>query len=714
VLILTTRNRIAVTIVERGMTRRLTVLALGIGLLAAGCSSHRTSSIPHSFAPGTYRLIAFDSCDDALNGLRSAASQMVGTYGFGGGYAVDERGLPVPSAAQPPQAAGAQPQPMTDNGAAKAAPNAAGGAQGAPGSADEPEFSGTNSHETNADEPDLVKTDGHRIVTVTGTTLRVVDAAGRRLTGLIDLATAGVSGSSPGELLLFGDHALVLMHQPVMYAMPATGAAKGANVDLAPVSGSELVLVNLPGPPTVLSTVHVSADLLDARQTGSTARVVLRSSPHIAMPPYQPNQTNDQRIGARKAAVEQAGLDAWLPRIEVTTGSTTKQVSVACDDISRPESYSATSILTVLSFDLGADALGDGRPVVLAADGNTVYGTGPTLYVASDQRWKPVPATPGGGAAKAVPAAHTEIYKFDTSGERPVFVAGGTVAGYLLNQYALSEWNGSLRVATTSVGQPSATTRATTQAGVYVLAQDGEHLSVKGSVEGLGKGEQIYAVRFVGPVGYVVTFRQTDPLYTVDLADPAHPTVAGQLKIPGYSAYLHPAEGSKLIGVGQNANAQGRISGTQVSLFDVGDLASPSRLASYTLAGSHSDAEFDPHAFLYWPATGLLVIPLQSYTPATPVPGPVPTNDIGGAVKPGSTSLKLAPQFGALVLKVSGSTIAEVGFITHPSDGSSGYYYPPQILRSLIVDKTLWTVSAGGLLASDMTTLVRQAWVPFN
>ena len=695
------------------MTRRnrlgLTAMVLALGLLAAGCSSHRTSTIPHSFAPGTFRLIAFDSCDDALNGLRSAASQMVGTYGFGGGYAVDNRGgLPVPSAAQPPQAAtGAAP------GAANEMGDAAKSAGGSQGSADTPDFSGTNSHEANADEPDLVKTDGHRIVTVTGTTLRVVDAASRRLTGLIDLATAGASGGSPGELLLFGDHALVLMRQPVMYAVPGTAGAK-TNVDIAPVSGSELVLVNLAGAPTVLSTVHVSADLLDSRQTGSTARVVLRSAPHIPMPPYQPNQTNDQRIAAGKAAVEQAGLDAWLPTIEVTTGSSTKKVSVACDDISRPESYSATSILTVLSFDLGDDNLGDGRPVVLAADGNTVYGTGPTLYIASDQRWKPVPFT-ARGAAATVPTAHTEIYKFDTTGERPVFVAGGTVPGYLINQYALSEWKGNLRVATTSTGQTSATTRTATQAGVYVLAQDGEHLSLKGSVEGLGKGEQIYAVRFVGSVGYVVTFRQTDPLYTVDLGDPAHPTVVGQLKIPGYSAYLHPADGSKLIGVGQNANAQGRISGTQVSLFDVGDLASPSRLASYTLTGSHSDAEFDPHAFLYWPATGLLVIPLQSYnaTP-TPVPGPVPTNNVGGGVAPASTPVKVAPQFGALVLKVSGSTITEVGFITHPSDGTSGYYYPPQILRSLIIDKTLWTVSYGGLLASDMTTLARQAWIPFN
>ena len=280
--------------------------------------------------------------------------------------------------------------------------------------------------------------------------------------------------------------------------------------------------------------------------------------------------------------------------------------------------------------------------------------------------------------------------------------------GNLINQYALSEWHGNLRVASTSTTQPSPTARATTQSGVYVLAQDGEHLTVKGSVEGLGKGERIYAVRFVGPVGYVVTFRQTDPLYTVDISDPAHPAVKGELKIPGYSAYLHPADGSRLIGVGQNANAQGRVSGTQVSLFDVGDVATPARLATYTLSGAHSEAEFDPHAFLYWPASGLLVIPLQqSYAVPVPVP-PVPTNDTKGVAVPA----KVAPSFGALVLRVNGASITEVGFVTHPSGGD--FYYSPQIQRSLIIDRTLWTVSAGGLLASDSTTLARQAWVPFN
>ena len=216
----------------------------------------------------------------------------------------------------------------------------------------------------------------------------------------------------------------------------------------------------------------------------------------------------------------------------------------------------------------------------------------------------------------------------------------------------------------------------------------GEQLVQVGAIEGLGKGERIYSVRFVGPIGYVVTFRQTDPLYTVDLGDPTKPTVRGELKIPGYSAYLHPADGNRLIGVGQDATNQGRVTGTQVSLFDVGNLADPARLAKYSLPGTYSEAEFDPHAFLYWPASGLLVVPLQGrYGVAMPVE---PNGGPGTVVAP---SREFAPASGALVLRVSGTNITELGFISHPGTVNNGGY-PMPIRRSLIIDTTLWTVSA--------------------
>ena len=163
-----------------------------------------------------------------------------------------------------------------------------------------------------------------------------------------------------------------------------------------------------------------------------------------------------------------------------------------------------------------------------------------------------------------------------------------------------------LRAATTS------TAGNESQSYVTVLATQGGRLEKAGQVGGLGRGERIYAVRFIGDRGYVVTFRQTDPLYTLDLADPAHPRVTGELKILGYSAYLHPVGEHELLGVGQDATPEGVQLGTQVSLFDVSDPAAPRLLHRAGLGGStSSDVEFDHHAFLWWAPKRLAVVPVS-------------------------------------------------------------------------------------------------------
>jgi hypothetical protein len=281
-------------------------------------------------------------------------------------------------------------------------------------------------------------------------------------------------------------------------------------------------------------------------------------------------------------------------------------------------------------------------------------------------------------------------------------------------------------VATTNSGAFGYGIEQAPQSAVYELEQSGDQLVIVGKVGGLGAGEQIYAVRFIGPVGYVVTFRQIDPLYTLDLTDPAQPRVVGQLELSGYSAYLYPIDATHLIGIGQDANALGQTTGTQISLFDVSDPAAPVRLAVYDLQFGHSDAEFDPHAFLYWPASRLLVIPVQlpSAAPmpapppeAPPVPTPLPQ---GGTGQGGSASAGPAtpavpsywPQSEAVVLHVGVNSFTELGTITHPT--TSANPYGGQIQRSLIVGNALWTLSGAGLKANDMATLTPLAWVPFS
>jgi uncharacterized secreted protein with C-terminal beta-propeller domain len=203
-----------------------------------------------------------------------------------------------------------------------------------------------------------------------------------------------------------------------------------------------------------------------------------------------------------------------------------------------------------------------------------------------------------------------------------------------------------------------------------------------GIVSGLGPGENIHSVRFMGSRAYVVTFRQTDPLYVVDLRNPAKPVVSGQLELTGYSAHLQPAGDGKLIGIGQEASASGRTQGTQISLFDVSDPAAPRRLARHFVEGGQSGAEWDPHALLYWPATRLLVVPVSQFFP-----------------------LKDAePKDSALALRVTDDGLQLLGNVTQPQ--------APTIRRTFVAGGALWTMSDAGLQSSGLSTMERTAWLP--
>jgi uncharacterized secreted protein with C-terminal beta-propeller domain len=630
-------------------------------LLLSGCTGEAAAPDPVPAPAGRFQLVAFDSCAEALTGLKQAASAVVGPWGFGG----------VARAAAMPDAAGER--------------AAANSSAGTPADAVAPSYSGTNTHEAGVDEPDMVKTDGRRIVTVTRGVLHVVDPSSRRVTGRLDLAegadeTAGWHG---GQLLLHGDHALVLTPDHT----PAAGEPRPDGIVARPMmpyaTAHRFLLVDLAGAPRIVSSYRFDGSLVDARQVGPTARVVVRSVPRLEfpVPGGEDRRSDGQRIAENRRVIEESTLDDWLPRYETSNGAAVTKGQVGCEHLSRPTEYTGTSMLTVLSFDLAGTSLGDGQPTTVVADGQTVYSNGASLYVTSDQQWRttwwdfdPRRFTPD--------EQTTDIYRFDTSQPgRPRFAGAGSVPGWLVNQYALSEWEGHLRVATTS-GELWNGERPTSSS-VYVLRVGDSGLDQVGQVGGLGKGERIYAVRFAGATGYVVTFRQVDPLYTVDLSRPATPRVVGELKITGYSAYLHPADGGRLIGVGQEASAEGRTRGAQVSLFDVSDVARPVRLAQHHVEDGYSEAEFDPHAFLYWPADGLLVVPLVSY---------VSGRENGGG----------------LVLRVSGDAITELGLVRHPGAGSQ---FGSAIRRSLMIDGALWTLSDAGLRATDPSSMKDLGWL---
>jgi uncharacterized secreted protein with C-terminal beta-propeller domain len=287
------------------------------------------------------------------------------------------------------------------------------------------------------------------------------------------------------------------------------------------------------------------------------------------------------------------------------------------------------------------------------ADAQTVYASASNLYVAT-QRWDPATA-----------ASTTAIHRFALRADGADYAATGSVPGSILSQWSLSEQGSVLRVASTGERDSTVTTL-------------NPALQRIGSVAGLGPDERIRGVRFIGDIGYVVTFRQTDPLYTVDLSDPAAPKVAGELQLLGYSAYLHPVGDGLLLGVGQDATDQGRLQGAQVSLFDVSDPAAPKLLDRRSLgAGSFTGVESDHHAFTWWPATHLALLPVS---------GP---------------SMR-----GAIGVTVGRTGLGDGGTVAAAADASFS--------RSVVVgDRVLFVDPSAGVQAAALAGLGAQGWLAF-
>lgn len=709
---------------KHGPTRLRTLLGATAGagaLVLAGCTAGSTPGTGGVNLPGVaaaaVRLVSFDSCEQALTELKDAAEPHVSPYGIQPGWDTFEVpvDLEMDGSAGAPDAAvdmadEAAPAPLAADDAPADALAAERAASEAAGSG---EYSGTNVHEAGVDEPDLVKTDGRRLITIQNQTLRVVDLERQEVAGTLELPGAAE------QLLLSGDRLLIVTHSwdAPMIDAPMMDDGRGLAAITMPAPESvEFVLVDISGAPRVLERLAVGGSYTDARLVGSTARLVLRSSPRVptVYPDHRGNE--DDARDANLAALRSSTIDDWLPQYVHRVGSTERTGRlVDCADVSRPDEYSGVSMLNVVTVDLSAGLAPVGTVSVLG-DGHTVYATGESLYVADGGQWW------FGGADEV-----TQLHKFDISGSgKPSYRGSGAVEGWLINQYAMSEHEGYLRVATTTEdfrrpmrledGPPS-------ESQVVVLAEQDGELEVVGRVGGLGQGERIYAVRFMGPVGYVVTFRQIDPLYTIDLTDPTAPALRGELKIPGYSAYLHPVGDGRLVGVGQDATEEGRQLGTQVSLFDVSDLDDPRRIATYGVDNATSEVEFDPHAFLYWPRDELLVLPLRTVFWAEPLPLPMPDEPV--AEQDGATENDAAliaprqpPAGVALVLRLDGDRFTEVGTIEHPAseiDQRQPYdYVDASVRRSLVVGDTLWTLSAAGVMGHHTGTLDEQAWIPFD
>ena len=649
------------------MRKRTVLLVLAAALLPVLLAATETrpaaANATFTGANGT-RLQSFGTCDRLLGYAKQHTLPLVGAWGLGG------QALPV------------------DGVTAVAAPVA--GDSRSYGSAGV-DYSTTNVQEDGVDEPDLVKSNGSHLFVVRSSQVFAVDVRGRRprLTGSLQLP--------PGagyELLLHDDRLLVLSHGGgIAIDVPQGGIRR--SLPFRP-SQSSLIEIDVSNPAAlrIVRSLVLDGDYVSARLVGAVARVVTVSSMPRALPftaPVGPSpEAAASALARNRAVVRTATIRTWLPRYTVKgrRGETLSRHSlVQCRNVLRPAAYSGLGLLTVLTVDLDKGlALVDSDSVL--ADGRTVYASRESLYVAT-QRWFAQPAAAG---AADPPKTTTAIHKFDISDPGSTHYRGsGTVPGYLLSQWSLSEYRGVLRVASTE--EPTWWNPGPGEASASLVTTLGERdgaLVQFGQVGGLGRGERVYAVRFIGDTGYVVTFRQVDPLYTLDLSAPTRPRVVGELKLLGYSAYLHPLGDGLLLGIGQDATEEGRALGTQLSLFDVSDLRRPVRLQARALGSSWSEAESDHHAFLWWGPSRLAVLPVQAYAEK--------------------------PFLGAIGFRVGRGGIDEVGRVTHagePGSPSADRIGGIPIRRSLVVGDLLYTVSDSGVKATGLATFADNGWAAF-
>jgi uncharacterized secreted protein with C-terminal beta-propeller domain len=624
--------------VSRG---RVAIVVALMVVLAAAFALQATA------APRTGRLVAFRSCAGLLGYVKAQAAPFVTADGLGlrAGVAVGSGAGPGGVAAP---AAGSSPQQGVD-------------------------YSGTNVQEAGVDEPDMVKTNGVTLFAVENGQLEAVGVGGAR-PKLLD--TLKLDSGWSHELLLSGTHLLVLSRggywiQPLP-AEPATMIAPQA-------SSSTLTEVDVSDPAAlkVVQTLRLDGAYLDARMIGSTVRVVSSSSLPIELPYVTPSGATAEALAAaeakNRAVVASSRLAAWLPTYRL--GKQPARPLVSCRAVRRPAIFSGLGMLNVTTIDL-AKGLAPVDSTAVMTDGRIVYASPTTLYVATEP-WsaRPLPAAP----TVAPSAGTTQIHAFDISDPtKTTYLGSGTVPGYLLSQWSLSEFQGVLRVVSTDTPAWWGTGPASQSYLTTLRPQNGGLVQV-GQLGGLGRGDRVYAVRIIGDTGYVVTFKQIDPLYTIDLHNPAHPQLLGELNLPGYSSYLHPISDNLLLGIGQSVDPQtNEPAGTQVSLFDVSDPGHPTRLYETTLGQGWSQAESDHHAFLYWPATGLVVVPFGQQ---------------------------------AVAMHVSRTAgISELGRIVHDQARQSQL---PQIDRSLVVGNALFTVSSAGVASNRLTSLASLGWAAF-
>jgi len=540
------------------------------------------------------------------------------------------------------------------------------------------EYSGTNNQVEGVDEADLVKTDGEYIYSIMNGRVIITDIRDpKAMKKMVEIPYT--ADFYPSQLFLHDDTLIILGDHHIPYDYSETSSGNAEKMMIAPFSNStnvRLYNVSSPQKPVLVREVGTEGYLNGARKTDNMLYFVTNVSPNFwawnqeemgELRPY----TFDSEKGDKPSPM-------LLPDISILPGSLEGTYSIiTAMDLNNPKESEVST----------KGYLGGSQSMYMSKD--NLYLTAP-IYLPASQKdsansttmmWNPQ-------------ETNTEIFKFSLDGTNVDFVSSSEVTGMLLNQFSMDENEGYFRVVTTKgfawdEGTPSENNLFIMDAGMKQV----------GSIEGLAKGERIYSARFMGDKAYMVTFKETDPLFVMDVSNPASPKVLGELKIPGFSNYLHPLDENHLIGFGYDTKTipgedgqQPRIltGGMKISLFDVSDFSNPKEKDTEILGeqGTYSPLQYDHKALFQHQEKGYYGFPVTLYEG---------TNKEGYGQLAGE---------GAMMYEITAENgIQEVANLLKKINPNQPYEdWEKSIQRMIYVDETLYTISMKEIKSFDMNT----------
>lgn len=505
----------------------------------------------------------------------------------------------------------------TDDGALQNAPVPVPASDAAAAAASVESFSGTNLQVQGVDEQDLVKFSGTHLYIASADNIDVLSTSsepagtekignllvseGANIEGLYLLASDGESPALLAAISSLANH----NRWYDGWAQPWGWRQGQTTIHLFDIS--------TPEDSHVVSQLTLDGYLIHSRRIGETLYTITRYTPSLeGLIPFA-NQPDE--VESNRQLIEQADIGDLLPQIVTSGGSPENLVETeSCFIPATSEGeINYPTLVTLSAINLRDPS--DVKSICMVDNIDGIYVSLDAVYLtSSDGIFGDVvtilPVPPGDEPAEFRNQTRTIVHKFQLTDLGPAYRGSGVVPGTFQNDpsYLMGEHDGVLSIITSGSwnGDHRLTLLQESATGEYQLEETG-HLPNDTNPSPIGKeGERIYASRIIGNRAYIVTFRKIDPVYVIDLSDPASPEIVGELEIPGYSSYLHPVNDDLLLGIGKDVlveNGTAWYQGLNLRLFDLSDPSQPVSVSEVKigLRGTESALLYDPHALAYLP-----------------------------------------------------------------------------------------------------------------